>query len=119
MGKVTKNFNPTEFECPDCGMINVQMELIDSLQLLANRIGRIKVNSACRCKKHNAEVGGKPDSMHLLGIAADIEPLDCNLERFKYVLRELYEANVFGGVIIYDTFAHVDKRRIKYFKGEE
>lgn len=34
----------------------------------------MKVVSACRCKSHNAAVGGSATSRHVTGLACDVEP---------------------------------------------
>jgi uncharacterized protein YcbK (DUF882 family) len=56
-----------------CNKDNHHPELVQRLND-ARQIARIPfvITSACRCEKKNAEVGGKPDSAHLAGYAADI-----------------------------------------------
>lgn len=51
-------------------------------------VGAIKVNSAFRSSRVNQLAGGAPDSQHLLGEAADCEPLECPLrEAFIRLIR--------------------------------
>lgn len=46
-------------------------------QIIRYRAGvPIRINSGCRCEKHNAEVGGTNGSFHTKGLAAD---LSCSL----------------------------------------
>jgi zinc D-Ala-D-Ala carboxypeptidase len=65
------------------------------------------VNSGYRCSVHNAEVGGKPDSAHLRGFAADIDCPD-NHERYLLIragmksLCTRMEANVGKGWVHFD-----------------
>jgi uncharacterized protein YcbK (DUF882 family) len=68
----------------------------------------IAINSGHRCAKHNKEVGGKPESMHLK-FATDVRPADNDKE--KLVLMQ-DNARKFGfrGVGKYDTFVHLDLR---------
>lgn len=72
------NFSKTEFDCKcsyDCGQGYDQMDhLFLTLLDAARTIAEVPfvLTSAIRCKRHNAEVGGKPDSSHLKGLAVDI-----------------------------------------------
>ena len=75
---MTKNFKLKEFECK-CGcdmpleVYENIIKLASQLQFLRDYTGRpITINSAYRCLKHNAKVGGSKTSQHLLGKAADI-----------------------------------------------
>jgi hypothetical protein len=69
-----------------------------------------KVNSAHRCKKHNAAVRGRPSSAHLTGLAIDIA-FRSKRERFL-ILKGLIMAG-FTRIGIYDTFFHVDVDKTK------
>jgi len=63
------------------------------------------VNSAYRCTEHNADVGGRPASAHLFGLAMDIA-CGNNHDRFL-IARALFKAG-FTRIIIYKTFIHAD-----------
>lgn len=66
----------TECKC-GCGYNPMHQALVDTLQLIQDCLGKdIKINDACRCEKHNAEVGGVKNSFHVQGIAADITVKD-------------------------------------------
>jgi uncharacterized protein YcbK (DUF882 family) len=73
MGDLTENFSRKEFACNcGCGKDNIDLRLVSRLQLIRDITGvKIKVNSGCRCVKHNKESGGTPDSAHLKGRASD------------------------------------------------
>jgi len=74
--QVSDHFNLREFECPCCGAVALDTELLAKLELLRTRYGRpIKVTSGYRCWLHNREVGGITRSKHLTGEAADITPV--------------------------------------------
>lgn len=70
----TKNFSESEFYCTcGCGAYNMREAFIMRLQYARLQAGvPMIVNSGCRCVKHNEAVGGKADSWHLHGHAADI-----------------------------------------------
>jgi zinc D-Ala-D-Ala carboxypeptidase len=77
--QLTKNFTLEEFQCPcGCGASpdpeNYEFKyFVGKLQEIRDLCKfSLKINSGFRCKKHNAKVGGKKDSSHLLGIAVDI-----------------------------------------------
>ena len=77
MPKDTNNFKVSEFACKCCGWNIVDQRLINMCQTLRDELGvPVKVNSGCRCPKHNAEVGGVKNSTHTRGLAAD---LSCSL----------------------------------------
>ena len=79
--KLTKNFSRSEFACKcGCSKNDIDIELVKMLQQARDILGEpIWINSGIRCKKHNKVVGGKSNSSHLIGLAADIKlpgPLD-------------------------------------------
>lgn len=104
---MSKNFSEDEMKCPCCGVLPKQ-ELVNALQMLRDRIGRpMTINSAMRCAKHNAAVGGVPNSQHTQGIAADIAARN-GLEKYQLV-DEAIRAG-FHGIGVAETFVHLDLR---------
>ena len=72
--KVGKHFDISEFVCHCCGRgaDKIDPRLIELLEDLRAKAGvPIHVNCGYRCPSHNAEVGGVPNSQHVLGTAAD------------------------------------------------
>lgn len=71
--KITENFDSQEFACRcGCGFDDINPSLVHRLQVVRDIAGcRIVILSGCRCSKHNAAVGGTPESYHLVGQAAD------------------------------------------------
>ena len=71
--KLTEHFDSSEFRCKcGCGQGDWLMapELVQALEELRELIGKpIIVNSAYRCPKHNAQVGGVANSYHTQGMA--------------------------------------------------
>ena len=105
MGDLSKNFSRSEFACPCCGKDDISQDLIDNLQLARDAIGLpFKINSGVRCVKHNAEVGGEPNSAHLRGMAADIQCLDSHT-RFRMLFDFIRR---FKRIEIRETWLHVD-----------
>lgn len=63
------------------------------------------ITSGVRCSSHNRASGGKKDSAHLHGFAADIA---CSDSRSRgYMIGALYEAG-FNRIGIHSKFLHVD-----------
>lgn len=115
--QLTPHFNLKEFlhNGSDEG---VTPEIVENLRALAQALEKVRVllgnrpmviNSGFRTPKHNAEVGGKPDSQHLLGKAADIVLQGMAPQVVQGVL-----ADWNGGLGSYSSWTHIDlgpKRR--------
>lgn len=69
-----KHFKKEEFTCKcGCGTNNIDLKLVKILDEIRDYFGQpVVISSGCRCKKHNAKVGGVQGSRHVLGKAADI-----------------------------------------------
>ena len=112
MGDLTRNFSRSEFKCK-CGKCTnnyIDIRLVKGLQALRDLIGKpIIINSATRCKAHNASEGGGLNSQHLQGRAADIR---VNGMAPETLAKKAEQIEVFrnGGIGIYDTFVHLDVR---------
>jgi len=100
--------------CKCCAQGNPHPNLllaVNQLQALAQR--PLEIHSACRCEKHNAEVGGAPKSQHLLGKAADVSaPPLTQLE--LYLLAEQVPFLWQGAIGLYpQPFIHIDVREYR------
>lgn len=76
--QLSANFTSTEFDCKcknkSCTTTEIDPALVDILQRIRDHFGaEVTINSAYRCKKHNAAVGGASNSFHMQGRAADIK----------------------------------------------
>jgi|TARA_R110000744_G_scaffold340053_1_gene445207 uncharacterized protein YcbK (DUF882 family) len=103
-----KYFNYSEFDSPDLKGSGSKMsdEVISMLDVARKKYGKAMViNSGYRTCEHNAEVGGKPESSHLKGLAVDISCVN-STDRFNLegVLRDVG----FKRLGIGKTFIHAD-----------
>jgi uncharacterized protein YcbK (DUF882 family) len=105
-----------EFKCPCCGQALMNLDTLSRLDKARHIAGTpFKILSGYRCKKHNKEVGGKDDSAHLKGTAADIA---CLTPRERYrILMGLFSVG-FNRIGIYPKrgFIHVDTDKTKDFE---
>lgn len=111
--KISKDFDRSEFACKcGCGFDTVDIDLARIVQDLRDYIGGpVKINSGCRCEKHNNAVGGSDNSQHLLGRAADVcSDYMSPYEIHKYLINKYPKR---FGIGLYDTFVHVDSRNEK------
>lgn len=108
----TKNFSSEDFQCKcGCGTNMVSQKLINACQAIRDVFNLpIVVNSGTRCEKHNAQMGGVPNSYHCQGLAADLSSPELEPEEIMYVARHV---KAIGGIGIYDTFCHIDVREYK------
>ena len=67
-----------------------------------------EINCGYRCPKHNAEVGGVPNSQHVDGTAADVDAGSTGVELLARMFEELKADGV--GRYFDDNFVHVDVR---------
>lgn len=109
-------FDTDEFKSADgaespWGDTVVDPALLAKLNEIRKAYGKpIVVNSGYRSPAHNAAVGGVKNSMHVLGMAADIRPTSKNAADLPELQRICDELNAEGGVGFYNTFCHVDVR---------
>lgn len=107
MDELTEHFTWDEFQCPCCNQCEMSPAFMETLEKLRVNYGKaFSPTSGYRCPKHNVAVGGRPNSFHMLGRAADI-PVSEPGERWQFIR----EALALGlTVIVYPSFIHVDDR---------
>lgn len=73
----------SEYRCPCCGVVPydtesiAHRELFEAYETIRTTLNRpLRINSGYRCPKHNADIGGEPLSIHLFGLALDIDAKD-------------------------------------------
>jgi len=106
-------FSDEELQCHCCGegaeIVSPRLlELLD--QLRENIGGPIEISCAYRCPDHNREVGGVPDSQHVLGTAADVQTPNFDWCNTPEQLHWFCEQLPFDGIGLYDWGCHVDVR---------
>lgn len=87
--EIAAYFRLNEFECPCCQAVRIRPELLNRLVALRECWGRIVITSGYRCDSHNAEVGGKPSSLHKVGAAADVAVIKNLQESFCHLAAQM------------------------------
>ncbi|MDY3551380.1 D-Ala-D-Ala carboxypeptidase family metallohydrolase [Gemmata sp. JC717] len=60
-------FTTDELKCKCCGQCVLAPGFLDKLNEIRERLGNMMIiNSGCRCERHNAALGGKGRSFHLI-----------------------------------------------------
>ena len=116
--RLTTNFSKMEFDSrdglamPNDVLENVK-ELAHNLQKVRDYLGEpIHINSGYRSTAHNAAIGGKPASQHLVGKAADITMRNFTAKDLSLVIEKMINNGDIkeGGVGLYNGFVHYDIR---------
>ena len=112
--KISNHFDSAEFACKcGCGFDTVSIELLDVLEDLRQVWDQpIKINSGCRCEKHNESVGGTPGSYHTKGMAADIVVCGVSPAKVYQYLTGKYPDKY--GIGLYINRVHVDVQKLKH-----
>ena len=108
--KQWRNFSPIEMACKGTGRLKLNVDAMDKLQALRNRIGKpLYILSAYRSPEHNKAVKGAPNSMHLQGCAFDVAMTNLCPADFVAAAR----AVGFTGIGLYEkqNFIHIDTGR--------
>ena len=111
MGDLSVHFYRHEFTCHCCGSFQQDPNLLEALEALRTLADApVVILCGYRCREHNRRVGGKPDSQHLLGKAADIRIPGMGVQEM-YDLARRVPLFAEGGIGVYDRgFLHLDVR---------
>lgn len=113
MGDITKDFSRREFACKcGCGFNKINMDLVNGLQFLRDLCGQpIEISSGCRCESHNRKEGGKNNSFHLRGDAADVKIAGLTSEKIAALAEQVPQFQQ-GAIIVYKgkNWCHLDVR---------
>ena len=116
--QLTENFYKEEFDCRDGSkmpeeiLTNIKI-LASNLQFIRNELNEpIFISSGYRSAEHNEKVGGKSNSYHLRGMAADLVSKNFSPKELATIILKLKEENIIlkGGIGLYDGFVHYDIR---------
>ncbi|MBA4538186.1 peptidoglycan-binding protein [Bacillus aquiflavi] len=123
----TKHFSYSEFyskdgsgfsggKVPEATVKENVRRLMYKLEALRVKVGNkpITINSGFRSIRHNGNVGGATNSMHLYGIAADISISGVSLSTVKSTAK----TSGFSGIYNGSSFTHVDSR-VEYPYGSQ
>jgi len=118
-------FKPYEFVCRCTGLCDhedmIYRPLVSALDKLRAKLGvPLSISSGTRCLRHNRNEGGVSNSQHLArrtegmeescSMAADvIIPDGMTTQEVADIVEEMLDF-VDGGIGLYDTFIHLDKR---------
>jgi uncharacterized protein YcbK (DUF882 family) len=106
------NFTRPELSCKcGCGTFVQDDKALDALQRLRNDMGKLTINSATRCKKHNAAEGGAPSSEHVNGRAFDVSVVGHDRGRLLAAARKAG----FTGFGFANSFLHVDTGKKRHW----
>ena len=110
------HFELHEFDSPDDKGSGKYMDekflsMLDDARSIAGI--SFTINSGFRTKSHNAYVGGKDNSSHQYGYAADIH---CTDSISRYIIIDALKQAGFSRFGIGNTFIHVDSDPDKYTK---
>jgi uncharacterized protein YcbK (DUF882 family) len=109
--KLSRSFTLGELASKDgADIVIVHPALLIGLQALRDVLNKpIKINSGFRSPEHNKAIGGASNSLHTLGLAADVVVEGVTPIHIASIARDLG----FGGVKAYPTFTHIDVGRIR------
>lgn len=84
-----ENFSPEEIACRGTGQLLLVPQAMDKLQLLRELMDvPLHLTSAFRTRQHNANVGGKPNSLHTRGIAFDVSVYGHSMQAMETKARQ-------------------------------
>ena len=130
---VIEYFRANELGCQCCGKIRLARGFAEELVVLRSTYGNpMVITSACRCDKHNLDVGGHPNSAHLCSkMTKHTESVDygaCGVDVANPTDKLISTAMALGwSVGIAQNFAHLDRiadysqsktyQRLFYYEG--
>ena len=98
--------------CCGCGLCSVTPRLLALAEAVRDILKEpMIVHSVCRCKAHNAAVGGSPTSKHLKGQAMDFHVRGLSpVAVYNAIVKAWHDGKLpeLGGVGLYDWGVHID-----------
>ena len=106
-----KFFKPEEFDSPGSpgsGAMGMDFQFVEKLDRLRISWKRpISINSGYRTAEHNLKVGGKTNSAHLRGLAADCKTEDLQ-DAIEFAVFAASKGFVRIGVSLKGSYVHID-----------
>lgn len=107
------HFSEKELSCRcGCGLNNVTPKLLALAEKVRSLLKEpMIVHCACRCKKHNADVGGSPTSKHLTGQAMDFHVNGMSpAALYNTIVKAWHDGKLplLGGIGLYNWGVHID-----------
>ena len=115
--QLTPHFSLAELQCK-CGC-TTPTQIVAELKKTAVFLEKVRVwlgnrsmtvNSGYRCSKHNAAVGGEPNSFHMRGYACDFTVAGLTPQQAQDYLDRKGSPVENSGLGRYGKFTHIDRR---------
>ncbi len=115
--KLARHFKVKEFACKDGSpVVFIDEHLYTTLDILRHELGKpVIITSGYRTPEWNEKVGGAKYSYHMRGMAADIRVDGVSPKELAQKLNSIVPDEC--GIIVYNTWVHIDTRASKYRKG--
>lgn len=118
-GRITPHFTWEEARCK-CGSCTgwggnaIESEIRETAEWaeeVRKALGNVpmRINSWYRCRAHNQQIGGAPNSQHLLGKAIDFSVKTLSPRTVQVTLRPRWP-DLVRGLGSYSGFTHIDRR---------
>ncbi len=112
--RYSANFSVREFVCRDGSFMPMDRELIRLLQKIRDHFARpVRITSGYRSPDYNAKIGGAPGSLHMCGMAADIQVDGVDPARVAAFAETLTPGGGGIGLYVGQAFAHIDTREAR------
>lgn len=108
---LSPHFSRGEVACRcGCGFDSIDVELLRILEFVRLAFNKaVIINSGCRCREYNEQIGGSKNSQHTFARAADFRISGVDPETITSFLDNSGVSPVIG-LAAYENFVHVDSR---------